>query len=337
MSIKRDALPFYRQILGDAWRLSLTHKHLWFFGLFATFIGFGGVSEIMFGVYDRMTRILPNIIGFEQTPLMLLPGFATVRAMLAMSPSPTLSMLIFTAVILLFFAVFASVVSIAAGALVGSVHRIERGAEPTLAEGVKMGFEPVCKVFAINFLAKAAILLMFLLTSANLVHLLSDRSLVSGFFYLLSYVVFTLIAVGIAIVAVYATVAAVIDRLPVVPSVANGWNLLRRHWLVNLEMVIVLLFVNLGLSVAALLVAMIVSVPLIFLFVFAALLKSTMLLTVIMTVTAIVFMALIVVISSFVTTFQASAWTLMWLRLTKHGPTPKVIRLANWLQTKLKG
>lgn len=337
MNKKRDALPFYRQILGDAWKLSMTHKHLWIFGFFATFIGFGGVSEVMFGIYDRMTQLLPQVVGMRETPLMLLPGFATIRAMLALSPYPALSMLIFTVAILLFFAIFASIISIAAGALVSSVRKIERGAEPTLAEGVKMGFEAICRVFAVNALAKITILLLFLLTSANLVHLLSDRSLVSGIFYLGSYVLFTVIAVIIAVVSVYATVATVVDRLPVIPSIANGWSLLKRHWLVNLEMVIVLLFVNIGLSLVALLLAMILSVPLIFLFVFAALLKSTALLTIIMAVTALAFIILVVIIGSFVTTFQASAWTLMWLRLTKHTPTPKVIRLANWLQSKLKG
>ena len=337
MPTKRDALPFYRQILGDAWRLSITHKHLWIFGFFATFIGFGGVSEIMFGIYDRMTRLLPQVVGLKETPLMLLPGFATIRAMLSMSPYPAVSMLIFSVVILLFFAVFAAVVSVAAGALVGSIRKIERGAEPTLVEGIKMGIEPICRVFAINAIAKIGILVLFLLTSANLVHLLSDRSLVSGFFYLLSYVVFTLVAIAIAIISVYATIAVVVDKLPIVPAFANGWNMLKRHWLVNIEMVIVLLFINAGLSVVALLLAMILSVPLIFLFVFAALLKSTMLLTIIMTITAIVLIALIVVIGSFVTTFQATSWTLMWLRLMKHLPTPKIIRLAYWLQTKLKG
>ncbi|MEA3249942.1 MAG: hypothetical protein U9Q03_06360 [Patescibacteria group bacterium] len=337
MPRKRNPLPFYRQVLGDAWKLSITHKHLWMFGFFATFVGFGGVSEIMFGIYDRMTQLLPHVVGLRQTPMMLLPGFATMRAMMAMSPYPWLSMLIFTVVILLFFAVFASVVSIAVGALVGSVRKIERGGEPTLAEGVKLGVPPICKVFAINALAKITVLMLFLLTSANLVHLLSDRSLVSGFFYLTSYVVFTIVAVIVAIISVYATIAAVVDKLPIIPSVVNGWHLLKRHWLVNLEMVIVLLFVNVGLSVVALLIAMILSVPLIFLFVFAALLKSTALLTIIMTITAIVLISLIVLIGSFVTTFQAAAWTLLWLRLAKHRPTPKIVRFANWLQAKLKG
>ncbi len=337
MTKKRDALPFYRQVLGDAWRLSLTHKHLWIFGFFATFIGFGGVSEVTFGLYDKMTQLLPQVVGLKETPLMLVPGFATVRAILSLSPYPALSMVIFLVLILLFFAVFAGVVSVAAGALVGSVRKIERGAEPTLAEGVKIGFEAIYKVFAVNAIAKLTILILFLLTSANLVHLLSDRSLVSGFFYLVSYVLFTVVAVVIAVVSVYATVATVVERLPIIPAFANGWHLLKRHWLVNLEMVIVLLFVNVGLSIAALLIAMILSVPLIFLFVFAALLKSTALLTVIMAITALTFIVLVVIIGSFVTTFQASAWTLMWLRLTNHMPTPKIIRFANWLQSKLKG
>jgi hypothetical protein len=337
MPTKRNALPFYRQILGDAWKLSLTHKHLWLFGFFATFIGFGGVSEVMFGIYDRMTQVLPHVVGLKESPLLLVPGFSMIRAMLSMSPYPAVSLVIFLAIISIMFVIFATVVSVAAGGLVGSIRKIERGAEPTLAEGVKIGFEAVVRVFAVNALAKLSVFLLFLLTSANLVHLLADRSLVSGFFYLTSYVLFTLIAVVIAVISVYATVATVIEKLPVIPAIANGLQLMRKHWLVNIEMIIVLLFINVGFSLAALLLAMVFSVPLVFIFLFAAMLKSTAMMTTIMTLTALTFIVLVVLIGSFVTTFQASAWTLMWLRLTKHRPTPKIIRLANWLQSKMKG
>ena len=53
MTKKQDAVPLYRRIINDAWRIAWENKQLWLFGFFVTFIGFGGVSEVFFKAYDK--------------------------------------------------------------------------------------------------------------------------------------------------------------------------------------------------------------------------------------------------------------------------------------------
>ena len=338
MPSKRDPLPFYRQTLTDAWRLTISHKHLWIFGFFATFAGFGGVSDIFFGVFDRMTEQLPSLAGASQSSWAILPGFATISVMMRTSPYPMVSLLIFALALLLFFTVFAWIVSTSIGSLVGSIRKIERGGRPTLVESFRIGQSTALRVFVLNIVTKLAIGTILVLIGTNLVQMLRTGSLVAGFFYLLSFVIFTAIAVAVSLIAIYATNSAVIQDLPIVPAVADGLRIIKKHWLVNIEMVILLLLINAVLAVLTLLLAMVLAVPLIFLFMFAALVKSIAMLTVITTITAVVLLAVIVFVGSFATTFQTSCWTLLWVRFSGRGThVPKIMRLASWIQDRLKG
>lgn len=335
MPTKRTALPLYRQVLSDAWTLTLTHRHLWVFGFFATFIGFGGVSEIMLGAYNRIAEALPSSVALQEAPWMIVPGLPTLRALINLSPSPLISIGFFTIVSLLLFVLFAWVISVAIGALLNGISQIERGGRPTFAQNLRAGSDTMPRVLVINLGAKLLIGLTLLITGANLLHMLIDKTAISALFFVGTYILFTLLAVVISLVSVYATNSTVVSNLPVVPAVFDAWQTAKKHWLISFEMIVILLLVNIGMGLGALLLAMIVSVPLIFLFLVAAVIQSSMLMAVIISITLLVLLAVLVVAASFLTTFQASAWTLLWIKLTgrqKHHP--KIMRLAEWLQEK---
>jgi hypothetical protein len=60
--------------------------------------------------------------------------------------------------------------------------------------------------------------------------------------------------------------------------------------------------------------------------------------SVMIALTLIVLIAVVVVAGSFITTFQASVWTLLWVRLSgRDAHHPKIMRLAEWLQRRLSG
>lgn len=338
MSTKRNALPLYRQVIHEAWRLSITHKHLWLFGFFATFIGFGGASEILLGAYDRITDAVPLATGVAQSPLTLLPGFTTLHAM-ATGLSPTsaiLSIVLFVIMAVLLLAAFAYIIALSIGALVYSIRKVERGGEPAFSEAVKEGNKAVGRVLIINVGAKIAVWLSFTLTGLTLIGLLSNKNFFTIFFFLCSFVLFTILALALSLVSAYATNSTVIEKMPVIPSLADGLRILKKNWLISLEMAIILLVINVGIAVLALFSALIVSVPLVFMFFVAALVKSAALMTAVMSITMIVLLAILFVAMSFLTTFQASAWTLLWIRLSgREGCLPKITRLVDWFQKKV--
>lgn len=328
MQRKPDMTPFYRRILSDAWRIAWHHKHLWVFGFFATLIGFGAVTEVFFNSYERTADALP-IAASGGTLAALIPGLTTMKAIVAYSPYPALSLLIFFVVLTLLFSVFAWMTLVSVGALVIGARKIARGGEPTFGDGVKAGAEKFWPLLGVNVLSKLVILLAYVMTGANLYILMKDRTVTSGLFYIGSFIIFTAVSFVASLAAVYGSINVAVKGDKLEKSVNGALDLIAEHWLVSLEMAVLLLVASLAIGVAAALGALVLSVPLIFLIVIAAIFKAQAAVYAIMTLTAIMLLVVVVCLGAFLTTFQASAWTLLWSELSERKPASKLLRLAH--------
>lgn len=328
MTRKTDMTPFYRRIVTDAWKIAWSHKHLWVFGFFATLIGFGGVTEVFFSAYERTADALP-LAAAQGTIATLIPGYTTIKAVITYSPYPVLSLAIFTVALVLMFSVFAWMTVVSVGGLISGIRKISRGGEPTFGDSIKAGAERFWPLLTVNLLAKIVILLALLLTGANLYVLMQERSFVSGLFYVGSFIVFTAISFVASLAAVYGSLNVMAKDEPVERSLNGALKTIGEHWLVSLEMAVVLFIASLVMGLAVALLALILSVPLIFLLAVAAMLKARAAVYGIMALTAVMLLALVVALGSFLTTFQTSAWTLLWSELTDRKPVAKLLRLVH--------
>jgi hypothetical protein len=320
--------PFYRRILTDAWRIAWHHKHLWVFGFFATLIGFGAVTEVFFNSYERTADALP-LAASSGTLSALIPGLTTIKAIVSYSPYPALSLLIFFVVLSLLFAVFAWMTLVAVGALVIGARKISRGGEPTFGDGVKAGADKFWRLLGVNLLSKIVILLAYVMTGANLYILMKDRTVMSGLFYIGSFIIFTAVSFVASLGAVYGSINVAVKDEPLEKAVNSALDLIAEHWLVSLEMAVLLLIASLATGVAAALGTLVLSVPLIFLIVIAAVFKAQAAVYAIMTLTAVMLLVIVVCLGAFLTTFQSSAWTLLWSELAERKPSSKILRLAH--------
>lgn len=320
-ALPKGPVPVYRRIAQDAWRIAWQHQHLWIFGFFATFIGFGGVSEVFLGAFDRGTSLLPMAVGVGANPLFTLPGITTLRAIVQYSSYPLLSLTVFTALITLAFAVFAWIVTVSIGALIASVAKISRGGDPTFPEAMQEGTRRFLPVLAVNLSMKAVVALAFCLTGLNLFALLVDADAIAGLAYLLAFILFTAVAVLASILQIFASNAIMIDGDGFLSSLRHGWTVLRHHWLISLEMTVVLFFVTLFAGIAAGVVGLIAAVPFVFLILIASAVGAQGAIVWLMTVGAVIALFFIISLGSFLTTFQSASWTLLWndLRKKKHG------------------
>jgi hypothetical protein len=139
--------------------------------------------------------------------------------------------------------------------------------------------------------------------------------------YLLGFILFTAIAVLASILQIFASNAIVVDGDGVLASLRHGWGVLRHHWLVSLEMTIVLFFVTLFTGIAAGIAGLIVAIPFVFLILLASTVGAQGTIVWLMTIGAVIALFFIISIGSFLTTFQSASWTLLWtdLRKKKHG------------------
>ncbi len=317
----KGPVPVYRRIAQDAWRIAWQHQHLWIFGFFATFIGFGGVSEAFLGAYDRGTGVIPMLVGTHANPLSILPGASTLRAIIQYSSYPLLSLAVFGAISAVTFAVFAWIVTTSVGALIASVAKISRGGDPTFPEAMQESTKRFLPLFAVTASMKLVIATAFFLTGTNLFALLMDGSALAGIAYLFAFILFTAVAVIASIVQIFASNAAVVNGDGFLSSLRHGWDVLRHHWLVSLEMTVVLFLVTMFATFVAGFAGIIAAVPFVFLVLLATAVGANGAIVWLATVGIIILLAVIVALGSFLTTFQSAAWTLLWqdLRKKKHG------------------
>jgi hypothetical protein len=144
---------------------------------------------------------------------------------------------------------------------------------------------------------------------------------VAALAYLAAFVLFTAIAILASIVQIFASNAVVVDGDDAVPALRRAWTVLRHHWLISLEMTVVLFLVVLFATIAASIAAAIVAVPFIFLILLSSAVGAESAVIWLMTVAAVVALLALIAFGSFLTTFQSAAWTLLWhdIRKKKHG------------------
>lgn len=328
-----DDTSFYRRTLSDAFRLSWQHKHLWILGFFATFLGFGGVYDVMVNLYEKSAEALPSA-AMLRSPLLLLPGYATLRTLIDFSPYPALSLLLFFILGSLTFALFAWFTVASLGGLIGSVRKIQQGGDPHFADGIKIGANKFWPLLAINLAAKLVSVCAFFFTGVNLYVVMTNRTPITAAFYVGSFIVFTAVAIAAALTAIYASIYAVIKNMPAGEAMKRGWSLFCTHWLVSLEMTLLLFVANLGVGLLAILAFLVLAVPIFFLFLVATLLQMSGLVTALFLLTAVAAIVVAVMFASFYTTVQISAWTLLWSELNDKKPVSKLFRLLQHLRSK---
>lgn len=335
MPKKLDPGTLYRRVLSDAWTIAWGHKHLWIFGFFATFIGFGGVTEVIFSAYDRSADLLPTAAASRVSLFGLLPGAATFRALVAYSSYPSATLLVLLVILSLTLAVFLWITVVAVGALIAGVRKSAKGGDLPFGDALKVGAEKFWPLLGVNLLSKIVIVLSFLLTGANLVTLVRDRTFSSGLFYISSFIVFALVAFVASLVAVYGSISVVVKDEKTEGAVTSSLKLVGEHWLISLEMSLLLLVISIALGIAGMFAVVLLSVPIIFILIVVALLKIHAISVALIALTAVMILCVVAALGSFLTTFQTAAWTLLWHEIGERRPLPKLVRLAQGARDRL--
>lgn len=329
MAKKIDTAPFYRRIIGDSLRIAWMHKQLWIFGFFATLIGFGGVSEVFFTAIERTSQSLPLAAAQSPSIWALIPGYATVRAIIDYSTIPAIALVVCTIIFAVIGAVFAWMSLVSVGGLVSGARKISRGGEPSFGDGVKAGSESFWRLLGLNVITKTVLFGALFISSANLYALMRDGSLTSSLFYLGSFMLLVAVSFVAALIEVFGSVYVAIKNADIRVALSSSLAMIRLHWLIALEMALLLLVTTVTIGAAAALIVMVLSVPIIFLIAIAALLKAVAAIYALVTLSAALIIVSVICLGSFLTVVQASAWTLLWSELEERRASGLLHRLAH--------
>lgn len=318
---------FYRHILADAWQAVRRNKALWVLGFFVSFLGNGGVYELLIQGVGRLG--LEDGLGGVLSLGLIEDGSPFREALAGASPSSIVVLLLVALTALGLAAVAAWVVVSAQGGLIAGVRDAERGRKTGFGSLFAAGNEVAWPLFLLNALSRLAVMAFFYLLLSLTVLYLADANLWSSFSYLVGFVLLVPITIVIGFVTIYAACYVTLQRLPLLAAIESAMALFRRWWLISLETALVLFGVNLLAAFGIAAATTIASVVLLPLLVGASLVEGGALVGGILAVASLAAVLLLAVVGGGLAALQYGVWVHLFTRLHQrdHGGRAK---LARW-------
>jgi hypothetical protein len=324
---------FYRHILADAWKAVRKNKALWLLGFFVSFLGNGGVYELLVQGTGRLG--LTEDFG---APFRLLPGSGEgsfVEALSALGVQDTVLLLLIALTALGLLAVAAWVVVSAQGGLIAGVRDADRSRTTAFGSLFAAGNEVAWPLFLLNLLSRLAVTTFFYLLLSLTILYLADANLWSSFSYLAGFVLLVPLTLIIGFVTVYAACYVTLQRLPLVAAVESAVALFRRYWLISLETALILFGINLLAAFGIGAVATVGGVVLLPILIGASFVEGGALVGAILAVGGLLAVALLAFAGAVLAAFQYAVWVHLFTKLHMRGHGGKS-KLARWFERLLK-
>lgn len=318
----------YRTILKQALNLSWKNKFLWFFGLFASLTIAGGSMEYQFitqnfgqGITSGSSQGLDNLLKLINVFKLFYLGFVDLFSQNILIILNSLSIIL---LVLTFLAVFVWLAISSQAALVDTVKKIlipkRKPYDPNLREALSIGNKYFWPLLGLNVLIGLLVSGVLFISSLPLLLMMLSNSYAFVIAYSIIFVISVITAVSLSLIVKYAISFKVLENESFIKSLEKGYYLFKKNWLISLEVAIILFLINVLASFVLLLGITIFILPL---FLNSLLLGSSWL------TLLFIFLILVIVIiyGSFLTTFQISSWTNLYLQLKSGQGQSKLERI----------
>lgn len=321
--------PLYRTLLRDAWQTTWTHKRLWVWGLFAALLGNAGEYQFLLTAGDRVGS---GSVFAEETTVgaAILPTFTILKGFgkaLMVDPFAVVSLFAVALVIIAVVGFFIWLTMVSIIALTHGAAVAAGGDEaPALSEGVDTGrkfFGPVLVLYVLGRLVQ-----WFLLA---LLVLFGTLTVLDGWIgwpmFFVAFIVFVPALFAISFVVRYAIFYVVLGGKSMMDALEGAATLLRKHWLITIEMALALLLINIIAAIALIAALAIIIFPLFLAALTLVSLQFTVWPLVVGGIAIILFIALLFATGAFLGTFQWVAWTNLFLKFRVRGHVSKIVRV----------
>lgn len=321
--------PLYRAVLKQAWQAIARYKALWLFGFLGTFLGMGGEYQFFINQYFNFSDG-----GWQQAAgiidIFRYENLAVLKDFLAALPARAF-VIIFLALIVA--GLFAWVVISAQGALVRGIGNAIRGQAWGLGRDYKAAAASFWPLVAIALSTR--LLALFLLAVVGLpllaiVFAVNETYAASGA-ALLFFVLGLPLVIFFSLVAKLAVAYHLLEGETWRGAVASAMALFAKHWLVCLELALLLLPISLLVSVVFVPLASLLSLPFLVFGLALGSVSSAMMVKLFFALALILFFTLLLVVGSALATFQSAVWTSLFLKIKDAPAQSKLVRiLHNW-------
>jgi membrane-anchored glycerophosphoryl diester phosphodiesterase (GDPDase) len=304
----------YGELIGDAFRITLRNRYLWFFGFFA-----GGSTS--FNVPNIPTGSGSfNSDDFQSSSSML----SALQVGQGLGTGVLIAGLVVVVLILALFFIFMSILS--QGALADSVAAIDRGDRRSFGTAFRSGmgnFWRVLGYFVVFILIGIGLLLVIGIPVALVIggtfaatQSVGARITVSVVVGLLAVLALIVVFVPLSIIGQYALREIVVRRERVLASVGSGYGIFRRNLGRSLLILLIQFGISIGIAIAFFLALLIVGLVLALPAIALAVAGSTTGAIIAGVIAAVILIPLLLVVTGAIGTFSHAYWTLAYLRLT---------------------
>lgn len=316
----KKAQSLYREILFQAWQITWHQKLMWILGLFSAFIATGGALEL-----------LSRNLKWVFSPY---PWWRSYHLMPSHLNAPvTVWLFVLILILLGLFAIFIWAVIRSFISLIKSANSYREKTKIDLARIWHKSQEKFWPVFGAVAVFKILEYLFIFLS------LLPLWGFILGYWditklWVIYPLVFLIAVFGsllCSFMVVFTSCYIVLENDKITDSIFRSLNLFGRHWLVSLEMAIIIFVINFIFSTLAVAIIVIVTIPV------AAIVFSSLVFSLPIFGSAAVFLGillstlLILWVAGILGTFHTVAWTLLFKRMHNDNALSKLIRLTNVL------
>lgn len=322
--------PVYREVIPQALKMAWRNPILWIFGIFAAVLSTGGSLDAVWKFFNAIQNqgselFIGNTVvqiwnvgtygGFH-----FLPFFQALLALFALS------------IILLAVAGFACV---SQGVLIQSIGGTwKNGAGGKLKAAMMASGRAIFPIAILNLLIIVSIWLTRFLVSLPLSIALGRDNALFLAIYVVSFIIFFVLAVGLGIMQIYALNAMVLQGASLAEAFRRAWLVLKEHWLVSLETALLQALVIIGLTILSLIALLILCFPPAILYILAIFRNNFALFQISTGMFVGIALLFLVFFTGFTVTFQYALWTLMFRKFGEGGVVAKLHRVLRFVTNK---
>jgi len=320
-------MPIFRDTFKKALSIIWNHKFLWIFGFFVAFLGAGGELEILFRDYSRFGDISSNLNNIQD---LYKAGFVSFifnnfKSFLVQYP--------FQAIVILFIflVVAVALIWLIVVSQVGLIYNIKEIAQQRQG-GIKQGYRAGLKFFgnalAFDIIAQLFAYALLLIISLPLVAFFLNRNseLIRTIFVVIAFLIALPLNIIISFIIKYAVFYLVTEERKFWDSFKQGWKLFLKNWLLSIEMAVLVLVIGLAAGLALGLAIIFVAAPFALLGFIMILFNFKAAVWVVVVIGLVVISILIIVAGSIFSSFQYTAWVLLFSRLLEGNAKSKILR-----------
>ncbi|MDD4900929.1 MAG: hypothetical protein PHS62_02330 [Patescibacteria group bacterium] len=324
-------MTFYRDILKQALVSTWNNKHLWWFGIFAAFLGSGGEMKILLNNAggDPGRLLFPAWQNLASTGVFSRQTFTNIGFLFT---HDTLNMVVFLIMALAILAatlLLIWLVVVSQAALVSGSAALINKKQLSFKDGLNAGILNFWPVLILNIIVKAAVYILFLAVSIPLIFF--RASFVAALFYAFALALAALAALILSFIVKYAIAYAVVYKQKVGSALKKAWRLFKNNWLISLEMAVILFVIDILIGLAIFLAILTLAVPFLFLGLIFFYSFSAVGSWLIVVLALVCFLFIVVAGGAALSVFQISSWTALFLELDKKRGVSKLVRAVSSL------